>query len=264
MSLTSHSRPVRLFGLLSLALVAVAWLALPAAAQEAEEAPEMTGSEPQDGAFLHEPPEDVTITFSEPLDPSSTLAVFDECGRQVDAGDTTVTLNELHVSIALKPSGVYVARYTAVGVGEVTGTTEGQISFEVHFGPDCDGEDDEDKGGGGHHHGDGKGDGKGGGNNHEDHQGGSADAHEQAGHEDAHTTHTSATEDHSTHMEEEHATHAAGTGHQAGQDHRKAGHGKHGKHKGDHDPAARAGGAPQDRTIATEPSGSASADAGAL
>jgi methionine-rich copper-binding protein CopC len=255
-----HPRPNHLFrvaGLALLALVAGVWLAVPTSAQEAgEQAPARTDSEPPDGAFLHEPPDDVTVTFSEPLDPSSSLAVFDECGRQIDAGDSTATGTDLHVSIAEQPAGVYVARYTATGIGGITGTTEGEISFEVHFGPACDGDEQEDGGG----HGGKKGAGAG------HHGGGKAgEDHAPADHGASHTPHpTGVTTAHTA----SHETNAATGGHRHRPErpgrHHKGRHRAHEDHKQEATPNRPRDGGTRERAIATETALSPSADASAL
>lgn len=255
-----RSNPLpRAAGLALLALVAAAWLGLPASAQEeGDQAPEKTGSEPEDGAFLHEPPDEVKVTFSEPLDPSSTLAVFDECGLRIDGRDKTVTLNELRVSIAKQPAGVYVARYTATGIGEVTGTTEGQISFEVHFGPNCAGGEEEGGGHGGH--GGEKGD-KGGHHQGGDHtKGGKASDGHSVDHETVHGT-----EDAVTHSEG-HQTHTPASDHRHRRTERRAHHRSphHEEHEEGASPSRPGDRAARDRPIAPQTIVSTSAGAGAL
>lgn len=143
----------------------VSLLCLPAGIAAAAIAPEYVSSEPEEGAKLHEAPEEVSITFSEPLDPDSTMKVEDECGNQVDDKQVEVSLNEMRVGIAKTPSGHYIVTYAAVGVGNVTGTTNGQFHFQVLHGAACDGS-------GGHKHGNGKhGNGKHGGGGHGKHEG---------------------------------------------------------------------------------------------
>jgi methionine-rich copper-binding protein CopC len=124
-----------------------------AAAQTAQQgpwqqvAPEYESSEPAEGAMLHEPPTQVKITFSEPLDSSSTMMVHDECGRQIDNGNVQVVGTDMTVGIAKTPAGSYTVMYSAVGFGGITGTTDDEFSFMVHSGPACDGS------GSSHHHG---------------------------------------------------------------------------------------------------------------
>lgn len=213
-----RTRLVLLFGAVLLAGMA------PAAARQ-NSAPVLVDSSPSNGETVHEAPARVEMTFSEPLDESSTIEVRDECNRRVDAGDTTVDLNEMSVGIAKAPSGVYVASYSATGLGGVTGTTDGSISFTVHMGSSCDGSGGghgghgrDDGGGDGNHDGHGSGGGSGG------HSGGD---HSGGDHSGADHSGTSA------HAAGAHSsggtTHAAG-GHNGAHDNKGKGKGKHGGH----------------------------------
>ena len=122
-------------------LVFVALLAAPGAAAGAVApvAPEYASSEPADGAELHQAPDTVTATFSEPLDPGSEMSVEDSCGNQIDDGNVEVSLTEMSVGIASKPSGRYHVAYVARGLAGATGSNEGHFTFTVHAGPDCKG-----------------------------------------------------------------------------------------------------------------------------
>ena len=76
-------------------------------------------SEPADGAALDESPAQVTAWFSEELDTSSALKVYNLAGEQVDNGDGGVDLNDPdHASmiVTLPPldDGVYLTQWTAV------------------------------------------------------------------------------------------------------------------------------------------------------
>lgn len=118
--------------------VAVGW-GVPAAASAIAPPPEYESSEPADGERLHRPPSEVTITFSEPIDPSSTMKVLDECGRVVDDRRPTVTLNEISVKLAWTPSGDYRVEYEAKSVPSgLAGTAEGSFRFSVHAGRPCE------------------------------------------------------------------------------------------------------------------------------
>ena len=191
-----------LAGLSLAALVVV--MAAPASA--GPESPRYVTSDPGDGASVDSPPSRVTVTFSEPLDPSSTLHVYDECGATVDAGDTQVLGSRMDVGIARTPSGHYVAVYDAVGFGGATGETKDDFSFHVTSGTPCDGASH-------HDHGEGH-DGHGG---HDGHDGGHQGHEGHSGHEDH--------EGHSGHSEHSgHAGHEAHPGH--------AGHARHAAHEG--------------------------------
>ena len=102
-------------------------------------APTYLSSQPADGERVHKPPKRVTITFSEPLDASSTMTVRDHCGRTLDNGNVQVEVNEMSVGIAKKPGGHYIVTYTAVGLAGVTGSAKGNFGFKVHAGKSCSG-----------------------------------------------------------------------------------------------------------------------------
>ena len=142
-------RTKRVLSVVAGAFALVLWAAAPALAE-----PQRLGSDPEPGAELHEAPERVSIEFSEPLDESSEIRILDDCKNRLDAGDTTVNLNEMSVGVAKKPSGTYLVQYLAAGL---TGTATESFTFTVlHAGPHCDG----GGGHGGHGDGDGDGDGK--------------------------------------------------------------------------------------------------------
>ncbi len=126
--------------ILTLVVVAAAATTLPAAAAAAgERAPQYVSSEPSPGEKVHEAPREVSVTFSEPLDRTSSLAVVDECGRRIDIRDTDVRANKMSVELARFPSGKYVVAYKATGLAGVTGTNSGSFAFRVHAGRSCDG-----------------------------------------------------------------------------------------------------------------------------
>lgn len=186
----------------------------------------MISSSPQDGAEVHRAPSEVSFSFSEPLDPSSSIQVKDACGRPASSGTTNVELNEMSTSLVMKPSGRYVATYKAVGLGGVTGTEEGSITFTVHFGPSCG----DGSGGGGHgNHGN---DGGGNGKNHGGHDRQGSNDHSKHGSGDG-GSHSGGDHSTSTHGDGNHrgGNHAAGK--HGGGGHRQGGRNqKHGKHKG--------------------------------
>ena len=165
-----------------LAVLLVGWMAAPAIA-----APTVISTSPEEGAEMHEPPGEVTIEFSEPLQGSSGLTVKDGCGSKVSEGDGRIVgtaMNELNVVIGDAPHrGTYTVEYVATGV---TGTATGSYTFIVHGGSNCDGTGG--GGSGGHHgggHGDGDGDGDGtGGGNHGGHDGSGDGDHDGSGSHD--------------------------------------------------------------------------------
>lgn len=127
---------------------------------------------------MEEAPEEVSITFSEPLLDGSELQVTDECERRIDDGSLQITLNEMRIGIEEKSSGTYTVTYSAVGS---TSTATGGFTFTVHGSATCDpasgGHHGDGSGGGGGvgHGGGGGGGGHGGGN------GGSGGGHSGGG-----------------------------------------------------------------------------------
>src|SRR5687768_17259248 len=83
-------------GLLACVVAVLSALTLPAFAQAA---PQYQDSEPGAGSSVQNAPDHVSITFNEPLDEDSTIAVANECGKNVDNGVVTVDLNEMSVGL---------------------------------------------------------------------------------------------------------------------------------------------------------------------
>jgi methionine-rich copper-binding protein CopC len=197
-------------------LLGVAGVAAPALAA-GPESPRYVTSDPGDGAEMSSAPARVTVTFSEPLDESSSLHVYDECGQPVDAGDTQVLGSRMDVGVAKTPSGHYTVVYDAQGFGGATGETKDDFSFHVTSGSPCGG-------GSSHHHHGGDGDGSG----HEGHPGGGHSGHD-GGHGTGHGGHEGAGhDDHSAHGAG-HDGHATGhDGHTTHDGHARSGHSGHG------------------------------------
>lgn len=172
--------------------------ALPAVASQPVP-PRYQSSEPGDGETVHRPPDRVEVTFDQPLDGSSELAVGNDCGKNVDDGDTEVDGNTMSIGLSSKPSGDYHVEYVAVGIGGITGKSTGHFTFTAHGGKACDGDgskhdhDGNDKNGHNGHDddhgkqpegeghaagsGDHDADGSTGGASHSDHDGGAGETH---------------------------------------------------------------------------------------
>ena len=101
-------------------------------------APTYVSSTPAAEEELHQAPDQVEVTFSEPLDTTSKLVVRDTCGRRLDDGKITVEGTSMSVAIDRKPSGFYRVAYEATGLAGLTGTTSGKFRFFVHPGKACD------------------------------------------------------------------------------------------------------------------------------
>jgi methionine-rich copper-binding protein CopC len=206
------------------AVLLVLLVAAPAVASRI--APEYQNSEPSAGGTVHEPPDRIEITFSEPLDPGSSMTVTDACDRRVDDGATEVSGSTMSIGLEDKPAGRYLVGYVARGIGGLTGETEDSFTFTAHAGAPCG------PGAGGHGghggHGNGHGNGNGGHNgNHggSHHSGGShaggdhaAGSHSGSDHSgmDHSTMGTSAHTDHgSTEHDSHEGDHHSGSGHDA-------------------------------------------------
>ena len=183
----------------------------------AQAAPSRVSSEPEPGEELHEAPEQVSITFDQPLDPSSFIAVENHCGERVDDKDTEVTANEMTVDLTSKVSGTYHVEYFAKGVAGVTGAKSEAFTFLVHGGPSCDPDGGGHNGhgngnGNGHGNGHGNGNGNGHGNGHgngggEHNGGGHSGNHENGGEHSGSGGHSGSTDhdDHDSMSDGEHA-----------------------------------------------------------
>ena len=203
---------------LALALGAAPVLVAMPAGAAGPESPRYVTSDPGDGAEVDSAPSRVTVTFSEPLDSSSTLHVYDECGTAVDAGDTQVLGSRMDVGIARSPSGHYTAVYLAKGFGGATGETKDDFSFHVASGSPCGGASAH------HHHGGGE-------EGHGGHEGGHDD---HSGHEGSHSGHSGTShEGHSGHEGTSHSGHETHAGHDAhGAGHTDHAAGEHHHHGG--------------------------------
>jgi methionine-rich copper-binding protein CopC len=113
-----------------LASVSIAALlaALPAiAAAHAE----LESSTPEAGENLHTAPTEVTLTFSEELDPDgSSFTVVDADGHEVGTGEVDLTVADRNVmtgDVRITDAGVYAVKYTVVAADGHE--SRGSISF---------------------------------------------------------------------------------------------------------------------------------------
>ncbi|MDQ3955097.1 MAG: copper resistance protein CopC [Actinomycetota bacterium] len=182
---------------------------------------------------MREAPDEVSMTFSEPLDPSSHLEVTDQCGRVV-SGDTEVAFDEMSTELTLKPKGHYTVDWTATGLAGASGTNEGSFAFHVYQGDSCD----PDRGGKGNHNHN-----NGGPKNNNNHHGGNNKHRGGHGngpggdHNDDHssTAHSSTEHSSETHSTTDQGDHSGAAGHKDRSrhgDHRKGKGSGHGKHEG--------------------------------
>jgi methionine-rich copper-binding protein CopC len=116
---------------------AFAMTALPALA--GPESPMLLQADPADGAKLKTAPDQVTLTFDEPLDIAySRIEVYDSCGNRVDKGGAQATLVQLSVALGRRPKGRYTVYYVASMYPKgATGQTTGYLHFTVASGKAC-------------------------------------------------------------------------------------------------------------------------------
>lgn len=128
---------MRIWALTGVIVALLAWGS--GAAAHPGAGPRYVTSDPEPGEQRKNPPGEVTITFSEPLDDSSKALILDACDRRIDDRTSEVFANELSIGIATTPAGEYRVFYEATGLGGATGTTRGAFGFEVTTGPSCGG-----------------------------------------------------------------------------------------------------------------------------
>lgn len=248
----------------SLLALSLVWLGPVAAAQQA--GPEPTDESPKAGGAVREAPDEVSMTFSEPLDPSSHLEVTDQCGRTV-SGDTEVTVDEMSTNLTMKPKGHYTVDWTATGIAGASGTNEGSYAFHVYQGDPCD----PDKGGNGNHNHNNNGGPKNnnhhGNNNHNGgHGNGPGGGHDGSSHTGDHssTTHTSTDHSAGTHSPTD-GDHSGAGDH--GADARHGDHGEkkkgagHSEHRGGGDGEPNKPSGPDERSVADGPTSATENDA---
>jgi copper resistance protein C len=85
---------------------------------------------PAVGSTVATPPHDLTIWFTQNLEPAfSTVAVSDANGASVADGAATISANTMRVGLKALAAGTYKVHWHAVSVD--THTTEGDFTFTV-------------------------------------------------------------------------------------------------------------------------------------
>ena len=88
---------------------------------------------PAVGSTVHEPPNEVRLWFTEPLEPAfCRVRVVDASGKDVDAGDAHVDASNASVlaaSVHPLPPGTYRVVWRVVSVD--THVTEGDYTFDI-------------------------------------------------------------------------------------------------------------------------------------
>jgi copper resistance protein C len=94
---------------------------------------ELKRAVPPAGGAVAAAPNEVTVTFSEPLEPAfSTVVVRDSAGKQVDKADAHIDKDDrtiMRVSLQPLQQGIYTVKWRVVTVD--THRTEGTFTFTV-------------------------------------------------------------------------------------------------------------------------------------
>ena len=87
-------------------------------------------AEPRVGNKVATAPREVTLWFTQKLEPAfSTITVTDAAGQRVDTGKTRVNGNQMSVSLRSGGSGTYHVTWRVLSVD--THTTDGNFTFQV-------------------------------------------------------------------------------------------------------------------------------------
>ena len=87
-------------------------------------------AEPRVGNKVASPPRDVTLWFTQKLEPAfSTVTVTNAAGQRVDTGKPRVSGNQM--SISLRPGGIGTYHVTWHVLSVDTHTTDGNFTFQV-------------------------------------------------------------------------------------------------------------------------------------
>jgi methionine-rich copper-binding protein CopC len=87
-------------------------------------------AEPRVGNKVASPPHEVTLTFTEKLEPAfSSVTVTGPSGQRVDAGKARVSGNRMSVSLKGGGAGTYQVNWRVLSVD--THTTDGSFTFQV-------------------------------------------------------------------------------------------------------------------------------------
>ncbi len=87
-------------------------------------------AEPRVGNKVASPPHEVTLWFTEKLEPAfSRITVTNAAGQRVDSGKTRVSGNQMSVSLKAGGTGTYHVNWRVLSVD--THTTNGSFTFQV-------------------------------------------------------------------------------------------------------------------------------------
>ena len=111
-------------------LIAVIPLLLLLAASEASAHAFLDRAEPRVGNKVASPPREVTLWFTQKLEPAfSRMTVTNAAGERVDTGKTRVSGSQMSIPIRPGGSGTYRVNWHVLSVD--AHTTEGNFSFQV-------------------------------------------------------------------------------------------------------------------------------------
>lgn len=87
-------------------------------------------AEPRVGNKVATPPHEVTLWFTQKLEPAfSTITVTDSAGKRVDAGETRVSGSQMSVAVRPGGAGTYHVKWHVLSVD--SHTTDGNFTFHV-------------------------------------------------------------------------------------------------------------------------------------
>jgi methionine-rich copper-binding protein CopC len=87
-------------------------------------------AEPRVGNKVATAPREVTLWFTQKLEPAfSTITVTNPAGQRVDTGKTRVSGNQMSISLRSGGAGTYRVNWRVLSVD--THTTDGNFSFQV-------------------------------------------------------------------------------------------------------------------------------------
>jgi methionine-rich copper-binding protein CopC len=87
-------------------------------------------AEPRVGNKVASPPREVTLWFTQKLEPSfSSITVTDSAGKRVDTGKTRVSGSQMSVSLRQGGTGTFHVSWRVLSVD--THTTDGSFTFQV-------------------------------------------------------------------------------------------------------------------------------------
>jgi methionine-rich copper-binding protein CopC len=105
-------------------------------------------SNPPDESTVSSAPSEIWAEFTEPPAQGSTLSVFNECGDQVDLGDSRSDAFRLYISVGSVHSGDFRVEFRVTSTYDSHVTT-GSFTFTATGGEDCAGPPPESGGDGG-------------------------------------------------------------------------------------------------------------------